>query len=120
MLNFSNVEYHSSDKFTQTNLHNLLFVSLFSFSFSMWLFVKFNLTFFKPFDFLLHRLEHVSASFVKFFLFWSCSDGDTLCFIDFRSDRMRQISEAFGIKPPFETDVIPKDIVSKPDTECPS
>lgn len=37
-------------------------------------------------------------------------DGDTLCFIDFRSDRMRQINEAFGIKPPFETDVIPKNI----------
>ncbi|XP_074615241.1 2,3-bisphosphoglycerate-independent phosphoglycerate mutase-like [Acropora palmata] len=37
-------------------------------------------------------------------------DGDTLCFIDFRSDRMREISEAFGIKPPFETDVIPKDL----------
>lgn len=33
---------------------------------------------------------------------------------------MRQINEAFGIKPPFETDVIPKSIVSKPDTECPS
>ena len=39
------------------------------------------------------------------------TDGDTLCFIDFRADRMRQISEAFGIKPPFETDVIPKDLV---------
>ena len=25
---------------------------------------------------------------------------------------MRQINEAFGIKPPFETDVIPKDLVS--------
>ena len=39
-------------------------------------------------------------------------DGDVLCFIDFRADRMRQINEAFGIKPPFETDVIPKDLVS--------
>ena len=39
-------------------------------------------------------------------------DGDTLIFIDFRSDRMRQIVEAFGIKPQFETDKIPKDIVS--------
>ena len=25
---------------------------------------------------------------------------------------MRQINEAIGIKPPFETDVIPKDLVS--------
>lgn len=40
------------------------------------------------------------------------TDGDVLCFIDFRADRMRQINEAFGIKPPFETDVIPKDLVS--------
>lgn len=39
-------------------------------------------------------------------------DGDTLVFIDFRADRMRQINEAFGIKPPFETDVIPKNLVS--------
>ncbi|XP_028391357.1 2,3-bisphosphoglycerate-independent phosphoglycerate mutase-like [Dendronephthya gigantea] len=37
-------------------------------------------------------------------------DGDTLVFIDFRADRMRQIVEAFGIKPQFETDKIPKDI----------
>ena len=44
--------------------------------------------------------------------YWFCADGDTLVFIDFRSDRMRQINEAFGIKPPFETDVIPKDLVS--------
>ena len=39
-------------------------------------------------------------------------DGDTLIFIDFRADRMRQIVEAFGIKPQFETEKIPKDIVS--------
>ena len=39
-------------------------------------------------------------------------DGDTLCFIDFRADRMRQINEAIGIKPPFETDVIPKNLVN--------
>jgi 2,3-bisphosphoglycerate-independent phosphoglycerate mutase len=39
-------------------------------------------------------------------------DGDTLIFIDFRADRMRQIVEAFGIKPQFETDKIPKAIVS--------
>ncbi|XP_031567339.1 2,3-bisphosphoglycerate-independent phosphoglycerate mutase-like [Actinia tenebrosa] len=37
-------------------------------------------------------------------------DGDTLCFFDFRADRMRQINEAIGIKPPFETDVIPKNL----------
>ncbi len=42
-------------------------------------------------------------------------DGDTLVFIDFRADRMRQIVEAFGIKPQFETDKIPKDIVSDGD-----
>eukprot|EP01083_Nonionella_stella_P138347 421003_1 len=37
-------------------------------------------------------------------------DGDTLIFIDFRSDRMREIVEVFGIKPPFETDVVRKDL----------
>ena len=31
-------------------------------------------------------------------------------FIDFRADRMRQIVEALGIKPQFETDSIPKDL----------
>ena len=40
-----------------------------------------------------------------------CLDGDTIVFIDFRADRMRQIVEAVGIKPQFETDVIPKDLV---------
>ena len=40
------------------------------------------------------------------------ADNDTLVFIDFRADRMRQIVEALGIKPQFETDVIPKDLVS--------
>ena len=38
--------------------------------------------------------------------------GDTLLFIDFRADRMRQIVEAFGIKPQFTADVIPNDLVS--------
>lgn len=38
----------------------------------------------------------------------SCTDNDTLVFIDFRADRMRQIVEALGIKPQFEVDVIPK------------
>lgn len=32
------------------------------------------------------------------------SDGDTLIFTDFRSDRMRQIFETFAIKPPFKHD----------------
>lgn len=34
-------------------------------------------------------------------------DGDTLLFFDFRSDRMRQISEAFGITRHFQTEVVP-------------
>jgi 2,3-bisphosphoglycerate-independent phosphoglycerate mutase len=38
----------------------------------------------------------------------SIRDGDTLIFIDFRSDRMRQIVQALGGNPPFETDVIRK------------
>lgn len=38
-------------------------------------------------------------------------DDDTMVFIDFRADRMRQIVEAFGIKPQFDTDVVPKDLV---------
>ncbi|XP_022094361.1 2,3-bisphosphoglycerate-independent phosphoglycerate mutase-like [Acanthaster planci] len=37
-------------------------------------------------------------------------DGDTLIFIDFRADRMRQIVEAVGLKPQFETAQIPKDL----------
>eukprot|EP00898_Chlorokybus_atmophyticus_P000861 jgi/Chlat1/1776/Chrsp134S02114 len=37
-------------------------------------------------------------------------DGDTLLFFDFRSDRMREIVETLGIKPPFETDKHPKDL----------
>ena len=40
------------------------------------------------------------------------TDGDTLCYIDFRADRMREINEATGIKPPFETAVIPQNLVS--------
>ena len=39
-------------------------------------------------------------------------DNDTLVFIDFRADRMRQIVEAIGINPQFDTDTIPKDLVS--------
>ena len=42
----------------------------------------------------------------------SSQDNDTLMFIDFRADRMRQIVEALGIKPQFDTDTIPKDLVS--------
>lgn len=37
-------------------------------------------------------------------------DGDTLVFCNFRADRARQISEALGIRPNFETSIIPKDI----------
>ena len=40
-------------------------------------------------------------------------DGDTLIFFDFRSDRMRQISETFGIAQHFETAVVPKNLVSR-------
>lgn len=39
------------------------------------------------------------------------ADSDTLMFIDFRADRMRQIVEALGIKPQFETDTIPQNLV---------
>ena len=37
-------------------------------------------------------------------------DGDTLLFFDFRSDRMRQIVEAFGVQKHFETEVAPENI----------
>eukprot|EP00112_Aurelia_sp_Birch-Aquarium-sp1_P002755 Seg1305.5 transcript_id=Seg1305.5/GoldUCD/mRNA.D3Y31 product="2 3-bisphosphoglycerate-independent phosphoglycerate mutase" protein_id=Seg1305.5/GoldUCD/D3Y31 len=37
-------------------------------------------------------------------------DGDTLVFIDFRADRMRQIVEAFGLQRHFETDVVAKNL----------
>lgn len=37
-------------------------------------------------------------------------DKDTLVFFNYRSDRMRQINETFGIRRNFETDVEPKDI----------
>ncbi|XP_041476787.1 2,3-bisphosphoglycerate-independent phosphoglycerate mutase-like [Lytechinus variegatus] len=37
-------------------------------------------------------------------------DGDTLMFIDFRADRMRQIVEAFAINRNFETSVVPQNI----------
>ena len=40
------------------------------------------------------------------------ADGDTLLFIDFRADRMRQIVEAFGIKPQFDVANTLKDLVS--------
>ena len=35
-------------------------------------------------------------------------DGDVMLFFNYRSDRMRQIVEAFGIKPQFETAVTPQ------------
>lgn len=37
-------------------------------------------------------------------------DGDVLIFLNFRADRVRQISEAFGIERHFETDVVPKNL----------
>lgn len=37
-------------------------------------------------------------------------DKDTLVFFNYRSDRMRQITETFGVKRNFETSVMPKDI----------
>lgn len=37
-------------------------------------------------------------------------DKDVLVFINFRADRVRQISEAFGIKQHFETSKVPKDL----------
>lgn len=37
-------------------------------------------------------------------------DGDSLIFIDFRSDRMRQIVEAFAIQRHFETAFVPKNL----------
>ena len=45
-------------------------------------------------------------------LFLFLTDGDTLLFFDFRADRMRQIVEAFGIKPQFDTTTVPKNLVS--------
>ena len=36
-------------------------------------------------------------------------DGDTMILFNYRADRMREIAEAVGIKPPFETSRIPKD-----------
>ena len=38
------------------------------------------------------------------------SDNDTLLFINYRSDRMRQITETFGLKRNFETEKVPINI----------
>ena len=38
------------------------------------------------------------------------TDNDTLLFIDFRADRMRQIVEALGIKPQFDIDTTPQNL----------
>lgn len=44
----------------------------------------------------------------------SIQDNDTLLFFNFRSDRMRELTQALGIAPlPFETTVEPKNIVIK-------
>ncbi|XP_053202501.1 2,3-bisphosphoglycerate-independent phosphoglycerate mutase-like [Panonychus citri] len=37
-------------------------------------------------------------------------DKDTLVFFNYRSDRMRQIAETFGLRRNFETDKVPQDI----------
>ena len=37
-------------------------------------------------------------------------DNDTVIFINYRSDRMRQLTEAFGVQRHFETDVVPKNL----------
>eukprot|EP01006_Ploeotia_vitrea_P046392 TRINITY_DN67023_c6_g1_i1.p2 TRINITY_DN67023_c6_g1~~TRINITY_DN67023_c6_g1_i1.p2 ORF type:complete len:551 (-),score=330.55 TRINITY_DN67023_c6_g1_i1:29-1681(-) len=39
------------------------------------------------------------------------ADGDSLVFIDFRADRMRQMVETLGLEPPFDTDVVRKDLL---------
>ena len=39
------------------------------------------------------------------------ADGDTLVFIDYRADRMREIVEAFGMKPQFNAECVPSNIV---------
>ena len=66
----------------------------------------------KTITFIILTLITIILINILFYNFSLFTDGDVLCFIDFRADRMRQINEAFGIKPPFETDVIPKDLVS--------
>jgi len=38
-------------------------------------------------------------------------DGDSVVFINYRSDRMREIVQAVGIKPPFETELHRKDLM---------
>ena len=58
---------------------------------------------------LVYKNTINNGNFIIYLLY---SDGDTLVFIDYRSDRMRQITEAFGIERHFETSVVPKDIVS--------
>ena len=48
------------------------------------------------------------------FLFMPLStstDGDTLLFINFRADRVRQITEALGITRHFDTSRVPQDLV---------
>ncbi|CAK9299416.1 unnamed protein product [Gordionus sp. m RMFG-2023] len=38
-------------------------------------------------------------------------DGDTVFFFNYRADRMREIVECIGLKPQFDTNVIPKNLV---------
>ena len=94
-------------KQTHTHTHTLAFLLA-------WFIYLSNTEAFK--NLVVHVQQPTRARLVthqtSFALFSRVTDGDTLCFIDFRADRMRQITEAFGIKPPFETDTIPKDVVS--------
>ena len=39
-------------------------------------------------------------------------ENDTMVFFNYRSDRMREIVETFGVKRNFETDTFPKNLVS--------
>ena len=62
--------------------------------------------------FILSEMLSLELILIKFFPMFFL-DGDTLIFIDYRSDRMRQIVECFGIQKHFDFDptVEPKNIV---------
>lgn len=49
----------------------------------------------------------------------NAADGDTLLFINFRADRVRQITEALGITRHFDTARVPGDLVSGCTGTCP-
>lgn len=61
----------------------------------------------------LEGSERQTDEFMKPFIVNSeglIKDNDTLLFIDFRADRMRQIVEALGIKPQFDTESTPQNL----------